>query len=142
MKIAVRKTGPETFGVALGDLQATLSTVDLTLLVTEATRALHAGQGGAADFAQRLRGASDVGIQALLRIAAEDDLLVLLKLCEKDRALTDLLLRNMSERSRKLLLEDLSFKFRDQGLSASAATAALARLAQAVRNLEEQGIGF
>lgn len=142
MKIAVRKTGPETFGVALGDLQATLSTVDLTLLVTEATRALHAGQGGAADFAQRLREASDVGIQALLRTAAEDDLLVLLKLCEKDRTLTDLLLRNMSERSRKLLLEDLSFKFRDQGLSASAATAALARLAQAVRSLEDQGIGF
>ncbi|MEO5338294.1 MAG: hypothetical protein H7841_15590 [Magnetospirillum sp. WYHS-4] len=150
MKISVRRIGTETFGVVLDDTQMVLNTVDLTLLVTEATRALRPGSGGgdegqpagglAAEFARRLRQASDVGIQALLRVAAEDDVLVLLKLCERDRALADLLLRNMSERSRKMLLEDLSFKFRDQALAPAAATAALGRLAQMVRHLEEQGV--
>jgi hypothetical protein len=142
MKIVVQQTGPEAFRIVLGEATATLSATDLALLATEATRALHPGASSASEFVQRLRGASDVGVQALLRTAAEDDVLVLLKLCEKDRALTDLLLRNMSDRSRTLFLEDLTFKFRDQGPSASAATAALVRLARTVRTLEEQGIEF
>lgn len=148
MKISIRKLGPDHFGLLFDGQQVMLNTVDLTLLLTEATRALHPGAAAAssanpaADFAQRLRSATDVGVQALMRTAAEDDLLILLKLCERDQHLTDLLLRNMSDRARKMMLEDLGFKFRDHALSPEAASAALARLAQAVKALEHQGVVF
>lgn len=150
MKISIRKLGPDQFGLLFDGQQVMLSLVDLTLLVTEATRALNPGAAKAAapggnpgqDFAQRLRAASDVGIQALLRAAAEDDVLILLKLCEKDPGLSDRLLGNMSDRARKMFLEDLGFKFRDHGLSAEAASSALGRLAQTVLTLESQGVTF
>lgn len=64
-------------------------------------------------FLNNLGGADNAGIQALLRTASHDDILVLLHSSENDMQLKKKLYGNMSENSVKMYLEDILFQFRE-----------------------------
>lgn len=89
-------------------------------------------------FLRGLGTANDVGIQNLLRAAADDDVLVLLKLTENQPAVTRKLYDNMTERSAKIYAEDLQFKFQD-ALPETVAAEALDRLSKIASELAGDG---
>lgn len=144
MKIHVHKLGADTFSLAFGGTEVALSGGDLKALLLEIMKVIKPGAQPAVDpgetaseLARAVKGASDVGVQSFLRTAQEDDLLVLLKVCETDQALLDKVYGNMTERWRTLYQEDLSYKFTDEPLGEDAATAALGRLVEVSGTLSE-----
>jgi hypothetical protein len=146
MDISVTKTGADAYTLRLGTEHLTLDGRGLKALLLQITQVLMPGAAASAqaaikagDFMGRLRGASDKGLQALMLAVQHDDVLVLLKAAERDPDLRDRLYANMSERSRKMCVEDMLFKFRDGVVPEGSFDAAMARLNQAARRLEAEG---
>ena len=89
-------------------------------------------------FLAKLKFAEDSGIQALMRRASHDDILVLLRASERDVALKKKLYSNMSENSIKIYVEDLVFQFR-QGLPDYRLDEAMTRLLKIAESLAKDG---
>ena len=89
-------------------------------------------------FLARLKFATDNGIQALMRTASHDDILVLLHACERDMVLKKKFYGNMSENSMKMYAEDLVFQFR-KGMPDYRFDEAMTRLLRTVESLVKDG---
>lgn len=145
MTISVHKTGADAFAVTIGDTRVTLNASDLRALLLEITQVLLPGANPgasprhqASDLLARLKRASDIGLQALIRTVHHDDVLVLLKIGERDEVLRRKLYANMSERKRKMCVEDMLFKFKD-GVAEDLVGETMGRLGRAAANLEVDG---
>ena len=89
-------------------------------------------------FLSQLKGAEDAGIQALLRSAIHDDILVLLHSSENDKALKEKLYGNMGEKSVRMYTEDLLFKF-PEGVPDYLLDEAMTRLTKTAESLAQDG---
>lgn len=145
MTISVRKTGADSFAVTVGHATATVDGNGLKSLLLQITQILMPGANlgasprqNATDVAARLKRANDVGVQALIRAVEHDDILVLLKVGENDRDLTRKLYDNMSERMRKMCVEDMLFKFKE-GIADETVGAAMGRVGRKAADLEVAG---
>ena len=94
--------------------------------------------GETQDFLFNVRRGNDVGIQALLRVAAHDDILALLKASEKDGKAYKKLFANMGDTSRKIFQEDLVFRYA-KGVPSGEINSAIHRLSATVREIEKEG---
>ena len=144
MKVSIKQTAADGFVLSFDDTQITATSADLKELLLVVSGVLVPAPDQetvdpARRFVDQIKTANDAGIQMLLRAANEDDLLVLLKHAESDAALLDKFYGNMSERSRKIFAEDLTYKFKDKVTTAQV-SAAVERLIIAARGLEENGI--
>ncbi len=146
MKISVRKAAPDVYSLAFDSQEIVLDGADVKLLLMEITRMLAPGTSAsgspsarAEDLIRNLRRANDVGVQALIRQADHEDILILLKAAESDPATMERLNRNMSERLRKICAEDLAYKFKEPP-PIEQRLRALARLSGVARSLEDSGI--
>jgi flagellar motor switch protein FliG len=118
MKIGVAKTEPGRFALSFDASTIEVDERDLKTLWMRIEDAIHPEEREKRaerykSFLVNLTGASDAGIQNLLRTAAHDDILVLLHSSEDDDALKKKLYRNMSQNSMKMYIEDLLFEFRE-----------------------------
>jgi hypothetical protein len=145
MRIAIRPSEPNAFVLSFDETEIKLSRNEVKALLLELTRTLlpegsivASPRERAQALIRRVSRADNVGIQRLFGVARHDDLLVLLKLAEGDEALKERLFGNMSERSRKIFVEDLSFRF-SEGLPDEQIGSAVDRLARAAKRLEEDG---
>ena len=144
MEITVRKTESGAYSLRFDDAEFTLAEGDLKRLVLQITKLFSPGapfeksaEERTREFVGRITEVDDVAIQKLLLLADHGDILVLLKAAENDEMLLDKLYRNMSERSRKIFLEDLEYKYKDEVPAGEVATAIM-RLEGTVRKLEEE----
>ena len=129
MKIVLRKTSSDAYELIVGDTHVALDGNDVKNLSKEISNAVApvtAADEVLAGFLRRIKRASDVGIQALLRSANRGDVLVLLKVAENDQALLGKFHANMSERSRKIFTEDLAFPSRSGCLTPRSAPPSIA----------------
>ena len=145
MKISVKEAAPDVYALILDDAEFALDGADLKTLLMEIIRILaptsdvgKTAADRARDFLRHIKYANDVGLQKFLLGADHDDVLVLLKVTEGDKALSQKLYSNMSERSRKIFIEDLTYKFRE-AVSESRITAATKRLVGVAKELEGDG---
>jgi flagellar motor switch protein FliG len=145
MKISVKKAAPDVYALSLDDTELALDGADIKTLLLEITRILAPAEEVARtakdrvrDFLRHIKNANDVGLQKFLLVADHDDVLVLLKAAEDDKALSRKFYSNMSERSRKIFIEDLAYKFR-QEVSGSQIAAAISRLIGVAKELEDEG---
>ena len=145
MRILIRQSGPDVFVLHFDETEIALNRNEVKLLLLELTKtllpdgAVTAGpRERALAFMQRIVKADDVGVQRLLGSAAHEDLLILLKLGEEDEALTKKLYDNMSQRSRKIFAEDLTFRF-SEGVPERQIATAISSLTRIARRLEDEG---
>jgi hypothetical protein len=145
MKISVKQAAPDVYALILDDAEFALDAADLKTLLVEIIRILaptsdvgKTAADRARDFLRHIKNANDVGLQKFLLGADHDDVLVLLKVTEDDKALSQKLYSNMSERSRKIFIEDLTYKFRE-AVSESRIAAATKRLVGVAKELEGDG---
>ncbi len=90
------------------------------------------------DFISKIKTANDVGIQKLIMVAEHEDILVLLKSGEGDEALLQKFYANMSENARKMTVEDLIYKFKED-IPTAKVKASLKRLTRTAEKLGEEG---
>ena len=90
------------------------------------------------EFLNNLGNANNDGIQALLRTATHEDILVLLHSSENDMPLKKKLYGNMTENSVKIYVEDILFQFRE-GVPAYRFDEAMIRLIATVETLVKDG---
>ncbi len=145
MKISVKKAAPDVYALILDDAELALDGADLKTLLVEITHILaptsdvgKTAADRARDFLRHIKNANDVGLHKFLLAADHDDVLVLLKVAEDDKALSRKFYSNMSERSRKIFIEDLAYKFREE-VSESRTAAAINRLVGVAKELEGDG---
>jgi len=145
MKIDVTKHDDGAFGLTFDGNEVSLSAQDMKMLLLQITQILAPGPEVArkieADrqrFLERLKGAIDVDLQIFIQAADHDDVVVLLKAAEDDQAAREKLFRNMSENSRKMFIEDMEFRFRED-VPVSQFSAALSRLHQTAEELRSDG---
>ena len=145
MKISVKKAAPDVYALSLEDAEVALDGADLKTLLVEITRILapssdvgKTAADRARDFLRHIKNANDVGLQKFLLAADHDDVLVLLKVVEDDKALVRKFHSNMSERSRKIFIEDLTYTFREE-VRDPRITAAINRLVGIAKALEGDG---
>lgn len=148
MKIEVKKTAPDVFSLAFDGVEIALESKDLKNLLLQVTEMLapggapaKSGEERARDFLRQFKMANDIGVQKFLLATDQSDVLVLLKVAEKDKPLLDKVYANMSERLRKILAEDLAYKFKN-GISSAQINAAFSRLIPAAVSLEKSGVLF
>jgi flagellar motor switch protein FliG len=118
MKVELTKLTATRYALTLGERRIEIDAADLDALRRLADDALRPESKVERavryrTFLEGLRCANDTGIQALLRSAAHDDILVLLYSSEHDNVLKKKLYGNMTENSIKMYVEDLLFEFRD-----------------------------
>ena len=145
MKISVKKVAPDGYALNIDDAELALDGADLKTLLVEIVRILaptadvgKTAADPARDFLRHIKNANDVGLQKFLLAADHDDVLVLLKVAEDDKALLRKFYSNMSERSRKIFIEDLAYKFRED-VPEFRITAAISRLVGVAKELEGDG---
>ncbi len=145
MKISVAKNADDAYTLKLDETEVALDREGLRTLMLEITRILmpvsadgKSAEEEAEDFIRGIKTANDIGIQALLGVADQDDILVLLKIAENDTALLGRLYGNMSERSRTIFVEDLNFKYKE-GVPARRIGTAIGQLKESARQLEAVG---
>jgi len=146
MDIKVKQVGGNVFSVVLGDTKVALDGEELKELMLQMTKVLAPGEARGnksrtavyKDFIVKLRTANDIGLQGLLTAVPSDHLLVFFKLCEKDKMLTSILLKNMSENSAKMLTEDLGYRFTDE-LPKNLIEPAMERIIHEANKLEANG---
>jgi hypothetical protein len=144
VKIQARQLDGGLFALQFDGTEVRLGSADLKSLLLQVTRLLipNVAEGGAGErllaLIARLQDAPDVSVQAFLRRADHADVVVLLKSGEAAPERLDKLFRNMSERSRKMCLEDVAFMFPDD-LPPQRANSSALRLAALVRALEGEG---
>ncbi len=143
MNITLTKIAPDQFTLTLDEQSIEISERDLKTLwmrIEDAVRPEDRAQREARirAFLDRLTEANDTGIQALLRTAAHEDILVLLYSSEQDDRLKKKLYGNMSENSIKMFVEDLLFVFRE-GVPGYRVDDAMLRLIGTVDKMVESG---
>lgn len=146
MKISVKNVAEGEYAISFDGAEFVLNednVKDLLLKITQMMLPLY-GEANAAgrkakELARIVKSADDIGVQKIISTASVDDIVVFLKASEKDGELSQKLYGNMSERLRKMITEDLKFKFKDNE-PANIDAGALARLIKIARSLEEQGI--
>jgi len=136
MKIEVNRVNQDQFEIIIEDQRLTLDWDGLARLNREIGDFLDpaARTERYERFLARLRSANNTGIQALLRTAAHDDILVLLHSSEDKTELHNKLYGNMSDNSVKLYMEDLLFQFRE-GVPGYRFDAAMLRLIETAETL-------
>ena len=148
MTTSVEKTGDGRFKIRLGSVgkeaEADLSLAEVKTLLVQVLAQMAPGAApnpaeNIKKLMKKLIEANDVGVETLIRGAADDDMLVLLKSAEKNEPLCEKLYRNMSERSRKMYQDDLGFRFTD-GIPDTDLGRAANRLATQARALEGEGL--
>ena len=143
MEIKVNQLNDRTFELVLGRQTISISIEDMERLHFQLSEILRPDtvfekRSRHKAFLTRLKTADDSGIQALLRTAGHDDILVLLNYSEQDDELKKKLYRNMSENSMKLYVEDLMFQFKE-GLPDYRFDEAMTRLLRTAEDLIEDG---
>ncbi|MEE2745968.1 MAG: FliG C-terminal domain-containing protein [Pseudomonadota bacterium] len=143
MEIALSKVDDDTFKLALDDHELSISTVDLRRLYQRLTsivapETLEETEKRQREFLARLMHVEDSGIQALLRSASHDDILVLLHFSEQEEKLRDRLYSNMGVNSVKMYKEDLLFQYSD-GVPNHISEKAINRLINTAENLARDG---
>ena len=143
MDISVNQCSDETFELVLDETTIPISIGDMECLHYQLSKILRPTtvqekKARHQAFLAKLRYAEDSGIQALMRRVSHDDLLVLLRVSERDVTLKKKLYSNMSENSTKIYGEDLVFQFR-QGLPDYRLDEAMTRLLKTAESLAEEG---
>ncbi len=140
MQIEVNRVNQDQFEIIIEDQRLTLDVDALARLGREIGDLLDpaARVQRYERFLTRLRSANDTGIQALLRTAAHDDILVLLHSSEDKTELHKRLYGNMSDNSVKLYVEGLLFQFRE-GVPGYRFDAAVLRLIETAETLVDEG---
>ena len=145
MKMTAKKAAPDVYSISFDDTEIALEGNDLKSLLIQITRLLspasdvaRSGEERRKEFIRHIKNADDVGLQKLLLAADHEDILILLKVAEDDKALLKKFYANMSERSRKIYIEDLVYKYKD-GVSAAQVTAIIGRLGAIAKDLEIEG---
>lgn len=144
MKIMLKRAGSDAYKLSLGEADIVLGMDDLRKLFIQVAKILVPGSTFTRglfpkrEFMMKMRGANDIGVQALLQMADHDDLLLLLKAGEDDDALTQKLFSNMSENSRKMFAEDLQYKFKE-GIPEADVQSAIGRIWETAQDLEADG---
>jgi len=145
MKIEVIKNSDGTFGLLFGDEEISLSAKDMKALLLEITGVLAPGPEVAKKarvqrqrLCERLKIATNVDLQIFIQAADHDDMVVLLKAVEDDQDIRGKLFGNMSDNSRKMLVEDMEFKFKDD-VTDQQVSSALNRLLQFADELRAEG---
>ncbi len=143
MKVDLTKISPGRFELTLDDRRIAMSAAELEALricIDDAIRPESRLERDKRyqEFLAELRTANDPGIQALLRTAAHEDILVLLHSSEQDVDLKKKLYGNMSENSIKMYVEDLLFEFRE-GVPLYRFDEAMARLIKIVESMVRAG---
>lgn len=145
MAISVDRTGSDTYRLTIDRVEATVDGNGLKALLLQITQILLPGAhlGGAPrqrarEVLGRIKTANDVGLQALIRVVDHDDVLVLLKVGESDSTVMERLYANMSERMRKMCVEDMLFKFKD-GIGDDVIGEAMGRIGRKAADLEIAG---
>ena len=150
MKIECRLVAPDQYSLTFDGAEVILQTRDIKNLLMQVMMAMTGGaaaapaappptpQERASNFAGRFKLANDIGIQKFVMASDQADILVLLKVAEKDKPLQDKFYKNMAERLRKILAEDLVYKFK-AGITPAQINAAFARLMPISDGLEKNG---
>ena len=145
MKISAKKAASDVYSISFDDTEIALEGNDLKSLLVQISRLLspaselaRSGEERRKEFVRQIKSADDVGLQKFLLAADREDVLILLKVAEDDKALLKKFYGNMSERSRKICIEDLVYKYKD-GVSAAQVTAAIDRLGAIAKDLENEG---
>ena len=145
MKITVKKAAPDVFALSFDDTEVALEGGDIKNLLLQITKllatdpeAVKSPEDRTREFLRHIKNADNVGLQKFLLVADHDDVLVLLKIAENDKALLRKFYGNMSERSRKIFVEDLVYQFKE-GVPSAQVTAAVKRLIGVAGDLETEG---
>jgi flagellar motor switch protein FliG len=144
MRIQVSKDKTGTFVISFDDQMITLSGKDLKILLLEIMQAFGSTgrdaikQTSYERFFARVKEADDVSLQTFIQVAQHDDMVILVKLAEKDGAVQDKLFHNMSPNNRKIFQEDAEFRFKEE-VPPDHADLALLRLTQVCDSLREDG---
>jgi hypothetical protein len=145
MKITAKKAAPDVYAISFDDIEVAIEGNDLKSLLIQITRLLSpaseltkSGVERRKEFIRHIKNANDVGLQKFLLAADHEDVLILLKVAENDKALLKKFYGNMSERSRKICIEDLIYKYEDD-VSAAQVTAVIGRLGAIAKDLENGG---
>lgn len=144
MRIHVSKDKSGTFVISFDETMVTLSGKDLKILLLEIMQAFGStGQDAIREtsyerFFARVKEADDVSLQTFIQVAAHDDLVILVKLAEKDDSVRDKLFHNMSDNNRKIFLEDAEYRFQES-VPADQVDLALLRLTQVCDTLHDEG---
>lgn len=146
MKISARRAEDGAFTLKFDQTEVVLTVTDLKQLLLQVTRLLTpdnmkadaSAEKDAAKLAETLKGATDIEIQAFIQASGEEDVLVLLKMCEEDQPLLDKLYGNMTENMRTLFEEDLGFKYSD-GIPNGPAITSIRGMNKALRALAADG---
>ena len=143
MDVRVNQGNGESFELVFDELTIPISIGDMERLHYQLSHILrpttvHEKKNRHQAFLAKLKFAEDSGIQALMRTAAHDDILVLLHASEQDVVLKKILYRNMSDNSMKIYVEDLLFQFRE-GLPDYRFDEAMTRLLKTAESLAKDG---
>lgn len=120
MKIDVMNRGDGTFVLSLDGEDFSLNGQDLKTLLLQLTQVLAPSSDIAREanlknrrFLERLKTADDVDLQTFIQAADHDDVVILLKAAEDETDICDKLFSNMSDNLRKMFLEDVEFRFKE-----------------------------
>jgi hypothetical protein len=144
MRIHVSKDKTGTFVISFDDQMVTLSGKDLKILLLEIMQAFGTTgrdaikQTSYERFFARVKEADYVSLQTFIQVAQHDDMVILIKLAEKDAVVQDKLFHNMSPINRKIFQEDAEFRFKED-VPADHADLALLRLTQVCDTLRDDG---
>lgn len=115
MQASIKKSGSNDYVLTLGEVEIALDHQTLKKLLLEATKILLSKENTAAEdeareLAATIKADDDIGVQKFILAAEHEDILILLKLAEGDKALHKKIYGNMSKKARTLLIEDAEFK--------------------------------
>ena len=112
MAIKVLKDEKDDFLLSFDETLVVLKQADLKRLLIEIIQA-YSGKSkfDTRELFGRLMKADDVSIQALLQSAENEEIVALMKASENNENLKEKLSKNMSEKSRKTVEEEVEFKF-------------------------------
>ncbi|MEK9753113.1 MAG: hypothetical protein VW338_07890 [Rhodospirillaceae bacterium] len=108
MRVHVSKDKTGTFAISFDDQMVTLSGKDLKILLLEIMQAFGTTgrdaikQTSYERFFARVKEADDISLQTFIQVAQHDDMVILIKLAEKDAVVQDTLFHNMSSSNRKI----------------------------------------
>lgn len=146
MGISVRRMENDKFHLSINGNDIVLNGPEYRSLVADMTAILRKPDGRGSDdetreFLFNIRRGSDVGIQALLLVADHEDVVALLKASEQDEKAQKKLLVNMGETSRKIFVEDVTFRYAN-GVPDGEINNAIHRLSATVREIEKDGLSI
>lgn len=144
MRIHVSKDKTGTFVISFDDTMVTISGKDLKVLLLEIMQAFGSTgqdaikQTSYEQFFARVKEADGISLQTLIQIAEHDDMVMLVKLAERDETVLQKLFLNMSDNNRKIFQEDAEYRFKED-VPPDQADLALLRLTQICDTLRDDG---